>query len=101
MLSFADMAVAITSLFLCIFHCHNNLQIIPPGMEFHHIAPQDGDMDGEIEGSGVDPSSPDLPIWAEVLTFLSSPSPLACDRQTGNMKIRYPCFQIGGFLFFL
>lgn len=53
---------------------------MPPGMEFHHITPQDGDVDGEIEGSGADPASPDPPIWAEVLTFLSSSSSLVCDR---------------------
>ena len=45
------------------------LQIIPPGMEFHHIIPQDGDMDGEIEGNEDHPTSPDPPIWAEVLIF--------------------------------
>lgn len=43
------------------------LQIIPPGMEFHHIVPQDGDMDGETEGNEDNPASPDPPIWSEVL----------------------------------
>ncbi|RVW54175.1 putative sucrose-phosphate synthase 1 [Vitis vinifera] len=60
----------------CLGRFMPRMVIIPPGMEFHHIIPQDGDMDGEIEGSGADPSSPDPPIWAEVLTSLSSPSPL-------------------------
>lgn len=45
------------------------LQIIPPGMEFHHIVPHDGDIDGEIEGNDDHPTSPDPPIWAEVLIF--------------------------------
>ena len=43
------------------------VQIIPPGMEFHHIVLQDGDMDGETEGNDEHPSSPDSPIWSEVL----------------------------------
>lgn len=38
-------------------------------MEFHHIVPHDGDMDGEIEGN-EDGKSPDPPIWAEVLNIL-------------------------------
>ena len=37
-------------------------------MEFHHIIPQDGDMDGEMEGNDDHPT-PDPPIWAEVLIF--------------------------------
>ncbi|CAK7345352.1 unnamed protein product [Dovyalis caffra] len=46
---------------------------IPPGMEFHHIVPQDGDMDGEIEGNEDHPSSPDPPIWAEIMRFFTNP----------------------------
>ena len=38
-------------------------------MEFHHIVPQDGDMDGEIEGNEDHPTSPDPSIWTEVLIF--------------------------------
>lgn len=68
------------------------MQIIPPGMEFNNLVIQDGDMDGEIEGIGADPSSPDPPIWAEVFTFLSSPFHLVCDTQISNMEIRYHCF---------
>lgn len=46
------------------------MQVIPPGMEFHHIVPHDGDIDGETEGSNEDhPASPDPPIWAEVRIF--------------------------------
>lgn len=41
------------------------MQVIPPGMEFHHIVPHEGDMDGETEGS-EDGKTPDPPIWAEV-----------------------------------
>ena len=48
--------------------CHS-LQIIPPGMEFHHIVPQDGDMDGEAEGNEDNPRSPDSPIWSEVIVI--------------------------------
>ncbi|PPR99579.1 hypothetical protein GOBAR_AA21090 [Gossypium barbadense] len=47
--------------------------IIPPGMEFHHIVPQDGDMDGEVEGNEEHPSSPDPPIWSEIMRFFSNP----------------------------
>ncbi|KAK8543242.1 hypothetical protein V6N13_136229 [Hibiscus sabdariffa] len=47
--------------------------IIPPGMEFHHIVPQDGDMDGEIEGNEEHPSSPDPPIWSEIMRFFTNP----------------------------
>ncbi|KAK8545187.1 hypothetical protein V6N12_026027 [Hibiscus sabdariffa] len=47
--------------------------IIPPGMEFHHIIPQDGDMDGEIEGNEEHPSSPDPPIWSEIMRFFTNP----------------------------
>lgn len=39
-------------------------------MEFHHIAPLDGDMDVETEGSEDHPASPDPPIWFEVMFFL-------------------------------
>ncbi|KAG6769307.1 hypothetical protein POTOM_024931 [Populus tomentosa] len=46
--------------------------IIPPGMEFHHIIPQDGDMDGEIEGNDDHPT-PDPPIWAEIMRFFTNP----------------------------
>ncbi|KAL8488407.1 hypothetical protein ACS0TY_024615 [Phlomoides rotata] len=46
--------------------------VIPPGMEFHHIIPHDGDMDTETEAN-EDGKSPDLPIWAEVMRFFSNP----------------------------
>ncbi|XVF88310.1 hypothetical protein PTKIN_Ptkin19aG0039600 [Pterospermum kingtungense] len=47
--------------------------IIPPGMEFHHIVPLDGDMDGETEGNEEHPSSPDQPIWSEIMRFFTNP----------------------------
>ncbi|GFY99701.1 sucrose phosphate synthase 1F [Actinidia rufa] len=40
--------------------------VMPPGMEFHHIVPHEGDMDGETEGNEDQPTSPDPPIWPEV-----------------------------------
>ncbi|GAB4832794.1 putative protein serine/threonine kinase [Ancistrocladus abbreviatus] len=56
--------------------CHGRFMprtvIIPPGMEFHHIVPHDGDMDGETEANADHPASPDPPIWAEVLTNSST-----------------------------
>lgn len=41
------------------------MKVIPPGMEFHHIVPHDGDMDNDTE-SNEDGKSPDPPIWTEV-----------------------------------
>lgn len=46
------------------------LQVIPPGMEFNHIIPHDGDMDGETEGNEDRQASPDPPIWTEVRLIL-------------------------------
>lgn len=43
-------------------------QKIPPGMEFNHIVPHDGDME-DIDGNEEHPTSPDPPIWAEVPTL--------------------------------
>lgn len=57
------------------------LQVIPPGMEFHHIAPQDGDMDFETEGNEDHPASPDPPIWTEVLIFLYLSIQVICHRR--------------------
>ncbi|KAK6941704.1 Sucrose phosphatase-like domain [Dillenia turbinata] len=57
--------------------CHGRFMprmlIIPPGMEFHHIVPHDGDIDGETEGNEDHPPSPDPPIWSEVMRFFSNP----------------------------
>ncbi|KAF6158106.1 hypothetical protein GIB67_014900 [Kingdonia uniflora] len=47
--------------------------VMPPGMEFHHIVPQDGDMDGEAEGNEDNPVSPDPPIWSEIMRFFTNP----------------------------
>lgn len=46
---------------------------IPPGMEFHHIVPQDGDMEGETEGNEEHPASPDPHIWSEIMRFFTNP----------------------------
>lgn len=35
-------------------------------MEFHHIAPQDADMDTDIDGHKDSNANPDPPIWSEV-----------------------------------
>ncbi|KAJ9557951.1 hypothetical protein OSB04_012565 [Centaurea solstitialis] len=48
-------------------------QVIPPGMEFNHIIPHDGDMDGEAEGTEDRQASPDPPIWAEIMRFFTNP----------------------------
>ncbi|XP_062078155.1 probable sucrose-phosphate synthase 1 [Humulus lupulus] len=47
--------------------------IIPPGMEFHHIVPLDGDMDGETETNEDHPTSPDPHIWTEIMRFFTNP----------------------------
>ncbi|XP_042486503.1 probable sucrose-phosphate synthase 1 [Macadamia integrifolia] len=47
--------------------------VIPPGMEFHHIIPHDGDIDGETEGNEDNQSSPDPPIWSEIMRFFTNP----------------------------
>nr|QHZ00908.1 sucrose phosphate synthase 1 [Paeonia lactiflora] len=48
--------------------------VIPPGMEFHHIVPHDGDVDGETtEGDDDHPNSPDPPIWSEIMRFFTNP----------------------------
>ena len=44
-------------------------KVIPPGMEFHHIEPHDGDMDTETEAN-EDGKAPDPPIWTEVAPIL-------------------------------
>ena len=46
------------------------MQIIPPGMEFHHIVPPEGDMDVETEGNEDHPALPDPPIWFEVMFII-------------------------------
>ncbi|GFY99702.1 sucrose phosphate synthase 1F [Actinidia rufa] len=48
-------------------------QVMPPGMEFHHIVPHEGDMDGETEGNEDQPTSPDPPIWPEIVRFFTNP----------------------------
>lgn len=60
---------------LFILNIHNNVQVIPPGMEFHHIVPHNGDVDGEVERDEGGPASPDPPIWSEVIIVLSSFNP--------------------------
>lgn len=42
------------------------MQVIPPGMEFKHIAAHEGDADGDLEGNDDNPPTPDPPIWSEV-----------------------------------
>ncbi|KAG2718853.1 hypothetical protein I3843_03G232000 [Carya illinoinensis] len=49
------------------------MAVIPPGMEFHHIVPQDGDMDGETDGNEEHPASPDPHIWSEIMRFFTNP----------------------------
>ncbi|XVF48337.1 hypothetical protein PTKIN_Ptkin03bG0182000 [Pterospermum kingtungense] len=57
--------------------CHGRFMprmvVIPPGMEFHHIVPQNGDMNGDIERDEENSTSPDPPIWSEIMRFFSNP----------------------------
>lgn len=48
------------------------MQTIPPGMEFHHIVPHDGDIEGEPEGNLDHPAPQDPPIWSEVINMPSA-----------------------------
>nr|O04932.1 RecName: Full=Probable sucrose-phosphate synthase 1; AltName: Full=UDP-glucose-fructose-phosphate glucosyltransferase 1 [Craterostigma plantagineum]CAA72506.1 sucrose-phosphate synthase [Craterostigma plantagineum] len=48
------------------------MMVIPPGMEFHHIVPHDGDLDAEPEFN-EDSKSPDPHIWTEIMRFFSNP----------------------------
>lgn len=47
--------------------------VIPPGMEFHHIVPQDGDIETEPEGILDHPAPQDPPIWSEIMRFFTNP----------------------------
>ncbi|XP_059635162.1 probable sucrose-phosphate synthase 1 [Cornus florida] len=49
------------------------MAVIPPGMEFNHIVPHDGDMDVETEENEDHPASPDPPIWSEIMRFFTNP----------------------------
>ncbi|KAM1774412.1 hypothetical protein ACFX1R_045808 [Malus domestica] len=57
--------------------CHGRFMprmvVIPPGMEFHHIIPLDGDGDGEGERHDDNSISPDPPIWSEIMRFFTNP----------------------------
>ncbi|PQM32695.1 putative sucrose-phosphate synthase 1 [Prunus yedoensis var. nudiflora] len=57
--------------------CHGRFMprmvVIPPGMEFHHIIPHDGDVDGEGERHDDSSTSPDPPIWSEIMRFFTNP----------------------------
>ncbi|KAI3454220.1 hypothetical protein Pfo_010883 [Paulownia fortunei] len=47
--------------------------VVPPGMEFRNVVPQDGDMDGEVEGNEDSSGTPDPPIWSEIMRFFTNP----------------------------
>lgn len=63
------------------------LQVIPPGMEFHHIIPHEGGMDTETEAN-EDGKSPH--IWSEVslilcLRYIASSTDLVSSICDNNM----------------
>ncbi|KAL2939924.1 Sucrose-phosphate synthase [Bienertia sinuspersici] len=45
---------------------------IPPGMEFHHIAPHDADMETDLDGHKDGNANPDPPMWSEIMRFFSN-----------------------------
>ncbi|CAL9072570.1 unnamed protein product [Musa acuminata var. zebrina] len=47
--------------------------VIPPGMEFKHIAAHDVDADGDPEGNDDNLAFPDPPIWSEIMRFFTNP----------------------------
>ncbi|CAL9084157.1 unnamed protein product [Musa textilis] len=47
--------------------------VIPPGMEFKHIAAHDVDADGDLEGNDDNLAFPDPPIWSEIMRFFTNP----------------------------
>ncbi|CAN1146695.1 Probable sucrose-phosphate synthase 1 [Linum perenne] len=49
------------------------MAVIPPGMEFHHIVPHDGDVEGETDGNDDHPTTPEPSIWPEIMRFFSNP----------------------------
>ncbi|KAH9623832.1 hypothetical protein KSS87_004144 [Heliosperma pusillum] len=57
-------------------NCHGRfmprMARIPPGMEFHHIAPHDADMDADLDGHKDDKANPDPFIWSEIMRFFSN-----------------------------
>lgn len=80
-----------------------SLQIIPPGMEFHHIVPQD--VDGETETNEDHPTSPDPPIWSEVIVIPSAFALLSTKRQLISCLdlylVLFSCLFIFFFFFFI
>lgn len=47
--------------------------VIPPGMEFRHIIPHKGDIDGEAKGNEHNVGTADPPIWFEIMRFFTNP----------------------------
>ena len=70
------------------------LQKIPPGMEFNHIVPHDGDME-DADGNEEHPTSRDPPIWAEVLSCfnITSTSPEKEDLLLCNILFSLSFYQ--------
>ncbi|GMG98984.1 hypothetical protein Nepgr_000824 [Nepenthes gracilis] len=56
--------------------CHGRFMpgmvVIPPGMEFHHMVPNNGDMDAEAEGHEEKNATPDPPIWSKIMRFFTN-----------------------------
>ncbi|GAB2284928.1 putative protein serine/threonine kinase [Dionaea muscipula] len=55
----------------CLGRFMPRMAVIPPGMEFHHIVPHDGDMDIDVEGHDEN-ATPDPPIWSEIMRFFTN-----------------------------
>jgi hypothetical protein len=54
------------------------IKVIPPGMEFKHIAINDADVDGELDihDDGSAPPNPPV-IWSEVLDSICFPQQIS------------------------
>ncbi|WOK99963.1 hypothetical protein Cni_G08675 [Canna indica] len=57
--------------------CHGRymprMVIIPPGMEFNDISAHDDNIDSDEEGNDDNLTSPNPPIWSEIMRFFTNP----------------------------
>ncbi|KAL8162014.1 hypothetical protein V2J09_013503 [Rumex salicifolius] len=56
----------------CLGRFMPRMVVIPPGMEFHHIIPHDADLDADTEGQEENTTTPDPPIFSEIMRFFTN-----------------------------